>query len=142
MDMYQMRFFANLHALLGRPRVVSRALGYRACSSTKDKRFVVYPSPGIINEQNKYFWAQFALPPITFSGVDQAPNQRLVFLLRGPFSSSRAFFYSDALRFRPSCPAFFYRGSLHLFPFFPQKKRKNNFIANRIEPNGTSFFRL
>ena len=79
-----MRFFANLHALLGRPRVVSRALGYRACSSTKDKRFVVYPSPGIINEQNKYFWAQFALPPITFSGVDQAPNQRLVFPSHGP----------------------------------------------------------
>ena len=101
-----------------------------------------YSGLSFINEQNKRLWAQFALPSTTFSGVDHAPNHRLGFPLYGPFSSCRALFYSGTLNFRPSGRAFFYRGSLHLFPFFPQKKRKNNFIANRIEPNGTSFFRL
>ena len=39
------------------------------------------------NKQNKYLWDQCILPPKTFSGVDQAPNQRLFFPLSGPFSS-------------------------------------------------------
>lgn len=34
----------------------------------------------ILNKINKCLRARFALPPITFSGVDQAPNQRLFFL--------------------------------------------------------------
>ena len=73
-------------------------------------------------------------PPLTFSGVDEIPNQRLAFPLYGPFSSSPAFFYSGTLRFRPSGRAFFYRGSLHLFPLFSQKKRENDFGGNRT-PN-------
>ena len=31
------------------------------------------------------FQAQFALPPMAFFGVDQAPNQRLVYPLYGHF---------------------------------------------------------
>ena len=63
----------------------------------------------------KYLWAQFTFPPITFFGVDQAPNQRLFFPVYGPFSSSRAFFYnSGTLHFRPSDRALFYRSCLHL----------------------------
>ena len=34
----------------------------------------------ILYKQKKCPWAPFTLPPITFSGVDQAPNQRLVSL--------------------------------------------------------------
>lgn len=36
-----------------------------------------------IFDQNKYLWARDSLPPKTFSRVDQAPNQRLVFTLYG-----------------------------------------------------------
>ena len=56
---------------------------------------------------------------MTYSGVDQAPSQRLVFPLYGPFSSSRrAFFYSGTLHLRPSGRAFLCRGSLHLINAF------------------------
>lgn len=34
---------------------------------------VVYP---LKNEQRKYLWTQFALLPIAFSGVDQAPTEQ------------------------------------------------------------------
>ena len=75
-----------------------------------------------INEQKRCLWAQIALPP-TFSGVDQAPDQRLVFPLCGPFSSSRAFFYSGTLQFRVS-------GGLIYLPFFyPRKSGKTTSVG-------------
>ena len=42
----------------------------------------------LINEQNEHFWAKFGLPPSTSSGVDQAPDQCLVFPFDGPLASS------------------------------------------------------
>ena len=44
-----------------------------------------------------YLWAQLTLPPITLSGVDQAPNQRLFSHFYGPFDSTRAFFFGGTL---------------------------------------------
>lgn len=89
-----------------------------------------------MNEQKKCLRAQLALPPITFSGVDEASSQRLLLPLYGPsflavrsFSDSlhfrpsgRVFDYSDCLHFRPSGRMFLYHGSLHVFcRFFPEK---------------------
>ena len=54
----------------------------------------------------KYLWAQLVLPPITFSGVDQAPDQRLA----GCFSLCSISFQD--LRFS-------HVGTLHLLACFP-----------------------
>ena len=70
--------------------------------------------------KKKYLWAEFALPPTTSSGVDQAPNQCLVFPLYGPsllvLRSSRTFVYSGCLHFRSYIWSreFLYSDSLHL----------------------------
>ena len=89
-----------------------------------------------MTEQKKCLRAQLALPPMTFSGVDEARSQRLFLPLYGPFlavrsfseslhfrPSGRVFVYSDCLHIRPSGRMFLYHGSLHVFCRFSRKKR-------------------
>ena len=79
-------------------------------------------------------------PPIdNILRVDQAPNQRLVFPLYGLFSSSRAFFYSGTLRFRPLVECSFAVILSTNFSFSPGKSGKTTLVG--IEPR-TSFVRL
>ena len=64
---------------------------------------VVYP----LNETKEVHLGSIRPPTDNILQGDQARNQRLVFPLYSPFSSSRAFFYSGALHFRPSGRRFF-----------------------------------
>ena len=50
-----------------------------------------------INERKKNLWAQLALPRKRFSGINQAPNQRLVFPFYGHSISSSSFSDSSTL---------------------------------------------
>ena len=74
--------------------------------------------------------------------MDQAPNQRLVFLPAAPLPS-RVFFYSSgSLHFRLSGRVFFYRGSLHpVSLFLPTAEKAEIRLLAGLEPQ-TFFVRF
>ena len=92
-----------------------------------------------LHKQKKCLWAQLTLPSITLSGVDQAPNQRLVFpMLYGPFMSSRAFFHRGKAPLPTSDPISdpLVERSFTVVLLFaqdgsPRKKRENDLGGNR-----------